>query len=148
MIRLEPFKREHVAMLVDPKNEPGLAKTIKDRPEYWDAMEKYGIAFSAFNGDSFLGCAGIAVVWPGVAEGWVWALPTVDEVPLQLHYLVRRAIRFLEKEHNLKRLSVEVRRGNDRAARWVRALGFVYEGDMKKRGPDGETHMLYARVKE
>jgi len=54
----------------------------------------------------------------------------------------------LERTYNLRRLSVEVRKGNDRAVRWVRALGFSYECDMKQRGPDGETHMLYARVKD
>lgn len=139
---------EHVALLADPRGEPGLYDTITGRMEYWRAMAKTGTAFSAFDDNTFLGCGGVVIPWPGVAEGWIWAMPEVSRVPLQIHHLTRRGILYLEKTYGIRRLSVEVRRGNIRAARWVRALGFTYEGDMRMRGPDGETHMLYARVRE
>lgn len=148
MIRLEPFRIEHVALLADPRGESGLYDTITGRMEYWRAMAATGTAFTAFDGAVCLGCGGVVIPWPGVAEGWIWALPTVSRVPLELHHLVRRGMLHLERTYNLRRLSVEVRKGNDRAVRWVRALGFSYECDMKQRGPDGETHMLYARVKD
>jgi hypothetical protein len=148
MIRLIPFRKEHVDLLTDPKTEPGLYKTIQARKDYWIAMAASGTAFSAFNGDEFLGCGGIVIPWPGVAEGWIWALDSVSKLPLEVHLLVRRGMRLLEDWYDIKRLSVEVREDNVRGQRWVRALGFKYECHMKKRGPDGETHMLYARVRD
>ena len=86
--------------------------------------------------------------WPGVAEVWLWAMPAVEKYPQQLHKVVARALRHLEQEHGVRRISCEVRAGNDRAERWVKLLGFEKECDMRGRGPDGSTFMLYARVRE
>jgi RimJ/RimL family protein N-acetyltransferase len=147
MIDIRPLEFEHLELLTEPVTEPGLVAMIEDKKAYWQNLINTGTAFSAFSDGEFLGCAGYAMPWPGVAEVWLWAMPEVKKIPVSLTKLLLRALKHIEKERRVHRISAEVRVGNTRAQRWVSIMGFVYEGTMKKRGPDGSDFMLYARVR-
>jgi len=144
MMHLVPFRVAHIESISDPETEPGLKAMLP--PHYWREMEASGTAFSAFAYQEFLGCGGYAQPWEGTAHCWIWDTPAVHKYPLAVHKLIVRAIRYLEQDCGVWRISCDVRCGNARAERWVELLGFRKEASMKKFGPDGSDFSLYARI--
>ena len=146
MISVIPLTEEHIKMLVDPITEPGIKAMVDDTVQYWSSIISSGTAFAGFDGDLFIGCAGYAIRWKGVCEVWFWANPSVHKRPVGTHKVISRALRYLENDLKMHRISCEVRKGNDRAVRWVTLLGFKYETTMRKRGPDKSDFLLYSRT--
>lgn len=147
MISVVPLELEHLEMLGDPASEPGLRERLDGARAYWPRVIESGTAFSAFAEGRLLGCAGWVQAWPGVAEVWVWETPAIHDYPVAAHKLIQRAVRHLLNGRGYWRISCEVRAGNERGERWVRALGFEREGLLRKRAPDGADTLLYARVR-
>lgn len=148
MITVLPLTIEHIKTLTDPATEPGLKDLIASSRQYWQGVVDSGHAFAGLVDGELIGCAGYSQPWQGVAEVWVWDTPKVHDHPMLVHKLIHRTLKRIEKEHDLWRVSCEVRVGNERAVRWVELMGFKYEGTMKKRGPDGSDFYLYAKVRD
>lgn len=148
MIEVIPLTCDHIRMLADPVTEPGLKRILVNNSRYWSDMVASGRAFSAFYEGEFLGSAGFAMPWPGVAEVWLWVTDSVHRCPVLLTKLLKRTLKQIETRHGVWRISCEVRADNVRAERWVKLLGFSKECDMRRRGPDGSTFMLYAKVRD
>lgn len=145
MIRIEPLTFEHIRILQDPENEPGLLEVMS--PGYWDAIINSGTAFAGYSDGVFLGIAGYAQPWPGVASLFSWAAPGARKRPKDFHKACKRAVKHLEDDKGCWRLSCEVRAGNEQGVRWVEKLGFKYECTMRKWGPDGSNFMLFSKVR-
>ncbi len=147
MVEIVPFKRGHIAPLDVSRNDAGAFRKVAGRNDYLDRLEASTAAFSGFCNGEYLGSAGLCVLWPGVAEGWMILSPAVDRHRKSFHSCVSRKFLTLVKELGLHRVQATVLRGDYRAAEWIRRLGFEYEGDMPGYGPDMSTYMRYGRVR-
>ena len=149
MIEFKRFLPEHLDGAA-PRNDVGASAILASSQEYLDALAACIPAVSAFKDNTFLGCAGIGVLWPGVAEAWMLLTPTIDKLTTHERGIVglriARSIRLAVKEYRLHRLQTTVLRGDDRARGFIKWLGFEYEGDMVCYGPDGSTYMRYSKL--
>lgn len=102
-----------------------------------------GPAVTAFDGDRVVLCGGIVRCAPGRGDVWALVSEIASSHMTALHYATKR---FLEMER-WRRLEASVLDGFDQGCRWVRLLGFEYEGTMRGYGLNGETYRRYGRVR-
>ena len=109
--------------------------------------EKGGPAFTARLDGQILACAGLMVLWPGVASAWALISPLgAKGHGLALHWGVKRELEALIRLRCLWRVEADVEASNRLAIRWIRLLGFHEEGIRVRRGPLGEDLAHYARL--
>ncbi|MBG0776972.1 MAG: hypothetical protein H0S85_11140 [Desulfovibrionaceae bacterium] len=91
-------------------------------------------------------CAGVALFWPGVGEGWcapsAWALAH----PLSFNRAARAVLEHLARTAGLHRLQAHVLAHDRRALRWIAWLGFEPEGECPGYGPYGENVIRFRRL--
>lgn len=104
-------------------------------------------------GDSYTGlvdevpvfCCGIALYWPGHAEGWL-IMRTPENRYIGAFGKIRDITEWLVQKHNLFRISIHCAEDWGGARRVAEHLGFSLEGVLKNYGPKRETYNLYGRV--
>lgn len=105
-----------------------------------------GDAFSGFEGEACIGCAGIRPLWRGVGEAWAYLSPAALARPIALTRAAKRGLEAALSDGGMWRVQCVVRRGHVAAHEWAAFLGFEVEGLMTAYGPDGEDFFMYARV--
>ena len=145
-MQLVPFVREHLIDLAEKdRGNPG-RQLIGEWRDMADKAIRPELSWSGVHNGHLVGCGGIIPIWPGLAECWLvggWRLPShkisaVRALTLTLARLVR--------ENKLRRLQAIVRADWDQAIRFVEFLRFEQEGLLRKYGPDGSDHYVYARI--
>lgn len=118
-----------------------------DREWAAQTYEKGGPAFTARLDGQILACAGLLILWPGVASAWALISPLgAKGHGRALHYVIARELGVLIRIRGLWRVECDVETTNIQARRWIRLLGFREEGVRVRRGPLGEDLAHYARV--
>lgn len=119
-----------------------------DLPNYRDVLKAYqasGTAYTAMVGGKVACCFGYQILWPGVAEAWML---TSDQINTRAVSLTRSAGRYFDHiatKEGLKRLQITVNVRHRLAVRWAIALQFTQEGRLRRYGPDGSDHIMFAR---
>lgn len=108
--------------------------------------ERSGPAFTCRVGGRILFCAGIAISYEGVGNGWFIPSAGASAHPFAVHRLVSRYLSNIIRYFKLRRVQIVVDADFETGLRWVRRLGFVREGLLRKAGLDGKDQVLYARV--
>ena len=104
----------------------------------------YGLAWSAFDGEEVISCAGVVEVWRGRA--YAWALLSENAGP---HLLtLTRVIRSRLASLPYRRVEMAVDAGFDAGCRWARMLGVRLETPEPMRAylPNARPAYLFARV--
>ncbi len=140
MIEVVPFKPHHVDLL----RLQGVqrAQRLSHVPAPY-ATVLPGPALTVFEGPKVILCGGIATTSPRM--GVLWALLS-EHAGRHMVFLHRATLRFIDTEP-VRRLEATCEKGFGAGARWLRLLGFSYEGDMPGFGDNGETHERYGRVR-
>jgi hypothetical protein len=103
-----------------------------------------GPAYTALVDGEVAAVAGIAVMWPGVAEAWAVLTAVGRAHPAFVHRAVARTLRGLVRQLGLRRLQASVDASNPVALRWAEVLGFRPEGVMRAYGPQGQDFVRFA----
>lgn len=135
-----PFHVEHLAQLALQPHQAYLASEVLT-PGYAEALAT-GDAFSCFEGDELVMCAGVLPIWEG--RGLAWALLSASAGRVMLA-LTRATLRFL-KVCRYRRVETHVEVEFAAGHQWMRMLGFEREGCMRAYSPDGRDCDLYARI--
>ena len=94
--------------------------------------------------DRIVACCGISNFWPGVGELWITLSPLVHKYP----YTVIALRKLLEA---VKQWYVRIQAtspvGYPDLVSFNKHFGAKFEGVLRKYGPHGESHLLYAWVK-
>lgn len=141
MIEVQPFKLFHVDLLRAQGVQLAQLREISHVPATYDRVPP-GPAVTAFLGGRIILCGGIAVKAPARGECWALLSEHASHHMVWLHYAVKRFISM----QPWKRLEATVEDGFEQGCRWVQLLGFEFEGKMRCYGPNGETHVRYAKV--
>lgn len=88
-------------------------------------------------------CGGI--IPEGPRSGLMWAVLS-KRAGRHMVFLHRGVLRFIEMQA-LTRVEATVEKGFGQGCRWLKVLGFQYEGDMRAYGVDGKDHERWARVR-
>jgi RimJ/RimL family protein N-acetyltransferase len=138
MIAIVPFDAGHVARISQDPLHQAIAAD----------MARLGPGETLLEDGEPVAAAGLARLWPGVAEGWFLARP--DLTPRQRLTVARTVARRLPEalqREGVQRFQASVRLGVERAAHLVEWLGLTPEGIMRAYGPDGADHIRYAWVR-
>jgi hypothetical protein len=112
-------------------------------PGFSELAAPPGPALSVFDGEFLLMCGGI--VYQGPGRGALWSL-VGDRARPHMNYLHYAAKRFIGMDH-WRRLEATCEEGFPQGCRWLKLLGFEFEGLMRAYGLNGETHRRYARIR-
>lgn len=129
---LRPFEREYFDMMPDYTDR---LKVNAMQPHSTTALVEGEMAC----------CWGFNELWPGVAEGWLLTTYLVERTPISLTRGAIRVFNHIAIELKLHRLQLVVDERNELAMRWAAGLKFEQEGRMVGYGPDGSTHIMFAR---
>lgn len=146
-LRLTEFKAEHATMMTFSRPEMLAVLGVGDLEAYGLRLASWGPGYSLFAPDGvIIGSAGIGICWPGVGEGWALMSDAADRFMFSIHAIVRRIMLRLVQDLGLFRLQIAVPKDSMRAIAWAHRLGFGWEGEMLKYGPDGSTYHRFARI--
>jgi hypothetical protein len=142
-MRVEPFRPVHLQLLIAQGVQPSQARQVSHVPASYASVEKPpGPAMTALEGDRIVLCGGIIPTRPNVGTLWAVLSEHAGEHMVWLHRATHRFIGLQEWQ----RLEATVERGFPQGCRWLRLLGFKYEGTMLKYGLNGETHIRFGRT--
>jgi len=118
-------------------------------PHYRAAAEVYeqnGGAYTLMCDQGIVAIAGVAPIMPGVGSAWMLGSALVYSYPKALYKATRAFLRAIEEDWNLHRVQASTADNDQVAEKWLQHLGFEEEGIMRRYGPDGSDHKLYARI--
>lgn len=143
MIKMKPYMPGDV-FLVNPRKEFG---DVDFSQENFLAMHQNTYAHSIWLDEKIIGVIAISLLWNGVAECWTVLSEDVKCASLGFHKLVLRAIKFYEQALGVSRIQSFVKSDFDASKKWLKSLGYTYEGTLKKWSRKGEDYEIWARVK-
>lgn len=148
MFELRAYKAEDaIAILEGKAREPGLE--VNEMIRTWaKEKETRGPAFTGVLDGVPKGCAGLEIIWPGMAEGWLLLAQDIRNYNILAARTVKRKFEELIKEHHLVRIQAPLRVGFEMAMAFAMWLGFKYEGTLRKYHADGTDAMMFARVED
>lgn len=144
-IEFLPFQMYHLDAIRLQPGQRHLMAELRD-PDYAEALAIPGFAYTGMIEDKIVGCAGVLPLGHHRAMGWT----LLTKIPPRAWVRMTRQVAVaLERAHQegYRRIEATVLSSFVQAHRWVRVLGFEYEGNMRSYGPDGSDHCLYARIR-
>lgn len=138
----ERFRPEHLNSLV---LQPSQASTYADFSNngYGEALATHE-SYTGFVDERVAICVGMIEIWEGRAE--LWALIAHDIGAKSMHSLHYTAKAWLA-QCKYRRVEAHCDAEFGQAHRWLRLLGFEYEGPLAKYTPDGRDCLRFARVR-
>lgn len=109
-----------------------------------------GPAFSAWEGERLVGCAGVGLLWPGVGHAWMVLPEAINGHGLWLTRAVARILGDIERAYGLHRLEATCLTDSPRNQKWLEVMGFHVEqaGTARKYLIDGRSVLRYERVRD
>lgn len=92
-----------------------------------------------------LAIVGGTIQWQGVAHCWAIISDAIQECPIEFHKCIRRLIETSFRGINLHRLEATVRADFPMGEKWLKSLGFEFEGTLRYYGTDKSDYKLFAR---
>jgi hypothetical protein len=137
---VEPFQPYHIDLLRAQGVQSAQLGEVSIVPAT-SVIQPPGPALTVFDQDRVVLCGGVIMQAPG--RGECWALMT-EGAGKYMHWLHFAAKRFISIQR-WRRLEASVPQGFGQGCRWVKLLGFSFEGELKNYGPQGETYLRFAR---
>lgn len=121
-------------------------ETLPDYREKIDQLGEAGLGWAWIGDGRVLAMFGVAPYWDGLAEGWLMVdTHGIHKRKMQLTKGTRRFFNNIGPALGLRRIQIMVSVAHKEAVAWSRLLGFEYEATLKKYGPDGSDHLVFAR---
>lgn len=122
---------------------------LEDYDQRINHMGDIGLGWSCIGDGRVLAIFGIGMFWEGCGEAWLMVdTKAIHNRRLQLTKGSRRFFNNIGPALGLRRLQIMVSVAHEEAVAWSRLLGFEYEATLKKYGPDGSDHLVFARFYE
>lgn len=146
MFEIRPFQPDDVMRIDAREPDRSIAAGLPDLLALAKLQVTLGPAFTGFLNDTPIACAGLNIVWSGVAEGWVFSGKLVNSYPLFFHRSIARELNRLIVAHKLHRVQVHIPESHVVSCRWIQRLGFHFEAALPKYGQNSETYLCYSRI--
>lgn len=108
------------------------------------AYSNSGLGLTALVDNVAVCSGGVLSMWPGVGHAWLLPGPLLGEHKL---WAIREMRSMLDGMTWFWRIQTFCIAEREQHKRLVKALGFEYEGTMKKYSPTGADYCIYARVR-
>ena len=143
-MRIIAFEPKHLEIL-NPRSFEGKEMfLLGDVQERAKEYLRYGPAFTGIEGEQIIGCVGLVVLWPGVAEAWAVSTPLWPSKAKSVHKAITHGLKELSATLGLWRIQTAIHSEHVVSLRWLLRMGFNEEGYMSGYGPDGATYLRLA----
>jgi hypothetical protein len=147
MLRVIPFQTEHLAKITGKKEILADLDHVMSQGLAAEYLTR-GPAYTIVYANQIVWCGGVVILWPGVAEAWAVPSMSLADCPVAFHRDVKIVLGQLIETMQLRRVQCTVHNLFRSSRKWLEKLGFHFEGEMPKYGPDGSDHYRYAWVKK
>jgi RimJ/RimL family protein N-acetyltransferase len=106
-------------------------------------LSEAGLAWTAEHDGQVLAIAGLAPQWENRALAWALVSDNAGAHFKGIHRAVSRFLTVCD----FNRVEANVDVGFEAGERWMKLLGFEYEGYLKAYRPDGQDMLLFAKVR-
>ncbi len=114
----------------------------------WAAEHKeYGPAYTGTRNGEIIGCGGIMILWPGVGEAWANFAAPARQSPKDVLFCIRKGLDIITEAYELIRVQALATPTFPESIRFLKHLGFVEEGVLRKYWDDGKDAVMMAKVK-
>jgi hypothetical protein len=138
---VRPFEKKHLDVMVHQEAQKGLEFLETDE---LFAMLEGEDAYTIFDGDEVLCCAGVVKLNVGRGVAWAYLAADLKHRMVSVTRIVKRYLAIA----NCHRIEMHVDCDFEEAHRWAKMLGFVMECErMKAFTPDKRDCALYAMVR-
>lgn len=105
-------------------------------------------AFTGIAEEGIVGIAGIMPMWKGVAEGWFFSSDLVQKYHRPVIRAMKTKLDFAQEEFKIHRLQARTADGFYAAEKFLRLLGFEYEGPLVAFCTQAKDYHLYTRIRK
>ena len=135
MITTREYKAaDALEILKGQARQPGV--TLDEASEKLaEANENNGPSATFLADDKVIGCAGLAICSPTIAEAWCLFVHDISDYPL-IARVAKRQLRTWADEYNLERIQAPLREDFMVGITFAHWLGFECEGRLRKYYPD------------
>ncbi len=147
MIDLIPFEAGHMLTIIqEGVIECGIRAAANDFVrETALHREGEGRSMTGIEDGKVLGCYGVDLLWPGVAEFWAMFSPDIEKRSIEVCRLIKSEVDRLAEDYH--RVQSHVRFDFWSALRMMQWLGFREECLCRKFTQDGADCYQFARIK-
>ncbi len=147
-IEVESFHAEHLKEIELPERDrPIWAASGDEILKIGGYYEKFGPALTGRVDGNILACGGMVIERPGLGNIWLVPSVHVQTHRKSFHKTVLRLFGKVLDNYSTRRIQASVLKGSAVDVRWIRRLGFRFEGTMAGFGANGEDYDLYALVR-
>lgn len=138
-MHIVPLKEEHITQIEMQNGQHYISAFIS--PEM-RAQLQAGMSFTALDGDTILGCAGVIEMWEGRAQAWAILSGKCGRNFVGIH----RAVASFLSLKQYRRLEATADINFEPGHKWLKMLGFAAETErMKFYLPNGADATMYVR---
>lgn len=145
-LEIVPFEPQHLEQLQFRDFEARELALLGDWRPRAEFYRRAGPAWTGFYNGQIIGCCGLLLLWPGVAEAWLVTGELCNQYRLSFHRAVKRGLAQVCRDLGLWRLQAAVHKEHYVSRLWVERLGFAFEGFMPRYGPDGADYVRFGRL--
>jgi len=140
MFAVTPFIPAHLGLIKLQK----LQMQLSDWVSYEQASTLAQFpSYTAFDGDTPIGAAGVMPIWQGRAQAWAF----LSEMGPQNFIKCHRAVKHFLDGCEVRRLEISVDCDFKQGHKWAEMLGFTLECErMQHYSPDGQDCASYVRI--
>ncbi len=143
MIKLVEFSPEHFWQITNLQHEQlAIATIVEDK--YLERLQEAGPAYTYMDGNVVIACFGVADMWSGVGEAWMFVSNLVQQKPVSAIKVARWFCGILDERYH--RVQTTVESDFEKGRNFLKNIGFIFEGRMWKYGPNKKDYDRYARI--
>jgi len=136
---------EHLQSLDMPTTENDIRDTLEDSEEMNEWLYRW--SRTLLIDDHPIAVVGIEPQWAGVGKAWTYLTLESLKHTIGITRSMLKLLTWIEKDEDMHRIEASVDKKNKVAIRWIKYLGFKYEGDMPNYGLGGVgTFARFARL--
>ena len=146
-ISIVPFKSYFLKVMDLVESDAETIKRFENQFSLLDAGKHNGFAYTVIDSGKPILCFGLEFQWDGVATAWL--LPDkvgIRKNRIKFHKGALNYFGIVADSYNQHRIEVTVNVRNPYAEKWIKSMGFDYEGTLRQYGTDKTDHKIYARL--
>lgn len=146
-----PATFEHYIQLVPREIEQESLRNFAGESDAKFLMKHYidkSYAFTGIAEEGIVGIAGIMPMWPGVAEAWFFSSDLLHKYHRQVLRAMKLKLDIAQEEFKLHRLQARTADGFYKADKFLKVLGFKYEGPLVGFCSNAKDYHLYTRIRK
>jgi len=146
VIKIIPYTLEHFEHLTVRPHEVGIKEAVQLSDTQWaKAIKKEAVeAYTGFIDDKIFAIGGLNVLWEHVGEVWVIGSPMIPAYRFSYMKIMKFYLKYFMEKYKLKRTQAQVIKDHAMLHRFVKRLGFVYEGTLHNYCGGNLDNCMYA----